>query len=129
MQHHIDRYQKDFHDACGIGFIAEISGKPSRRVVELSIEALGNMAHRGANGIDDKTSDGTGLLTDIPWEYFKIVLEEELNHSMDQNQHGIAMVFTSENELSFLETEFMKPPLSSKLSILGVEKSPPMEPF
>ncbi len=124
MQHHIDRYQKDFHDACGIGFIAEISGKPSRRVVELSIEALGNMAHRGANGIDDKTSDGTGLLTDIPWEYFKIVLEEELNHSMDQNQHGIAMVFTSENELSFLETEFIEASIKLQIKYIGSRKVP-----
>ena len=46
-----------FHDACGIGFIAESSGNPSRRVLELSFKALQNMQHRGAIGADEKTGD------------------------------------------------------------------------
>jgi len=41
-----------FHDACGIGFITEKSGTPSRRVVELSIKALIRMQHRGGVGAD-----------------------------------------------------------------------------
>jgi hypothetical protein len=43
-----------FHDACGIGFIAESSGNPSRRVLELSFKALQNMQHRGAIGADEE---------------------------------------------------------------------------
>ena len=53
---------QEFHDACGIGFIAELSAIPSRRTIDYSIEALKNMAHRGASGADERTSDGTGLL-------------------------------------------------------------------
>ena len=45
---------EEFHDACGIGFIAELNAKPGRRVIELSIEALKNMSHRGASGSDEK---------------------------------------------------------------------------
>ena len=115
-----DLIQKEFHDACGIGFICETSGKPSKRVVELSIEALKNMAHRGANGSDEKTSDGTGLMTDIPFEYFTLVAEEELNVKIDKNKLGIAMVFTSEEELPWMEAAFSD--ISKELNIEYVGK-------
>jgi glutamate synthase (NADPH/NADH) large chain len=107
--------QQEFHDACGIGFISEISGKRSRRVIDLSIEALKNMSHRGAYSSDERTSDGAGLLTDIPIEYFKIVLEEELDKKIDKFNLGIAMVFTTEDELSLIENNLKE--LSNKLNI------------
>jgi glutamate synthase (NADPH/NADH) large chain len=108
MSQNRDLYHTDFHDACGIGFITEISGVPSRRVIDLSIEALSNMAHRGANAADYKTSDGTGLLTDIPKSYFKMVLEEELNIQVEANQLAIAMVFTQQDAVEKLERAFQK---------------------
>ena len=55
------------HDACGIGFIAHLEGEPQRRVLDLALAALTNLAHRGACGADPETSDGTGLTTQIPW--------------------------------------------------------------
>ena len=51
-----------FHDACGVGFIAESTGKPSKRVIELSFKALELMVHRGATLADNHTGDGTGIL-------------------------------------------------------------------
>ena len=62
-----------FHerDACGIGFIADSSGRRSHRVLMLAIEALARMAHRGAVAADGRTSDGVGLLTQIPYPLFK----------------------------------------------------------
>ncbi len=68
------------HDACGIGFIADSKGKRSHRVLQLGIEALARMAHRGAVAADGLTSDGVGLLTQIPYPLFKRVLV----------RHGIA---------------------------------------
>jgi len=65
------RYPYFEHDACGIGFIADSSGKRSHRVLKLAIEALSRMAHRGAVAADGKTSDGVGLLTQIPYPLFK----------------------------------------------------------
>ncbi|MEL7058435.1 MAG: glutamate synthase large subunit [Acidobacteriota bacterium] len=53
-------------DACGIGFVADIAGRPSHRVVEKALEALGNLAHRGAVAADGQTSDGVGVLIQIP---------------------------------------------------------------
>ncbi len=59
------------HDACGIGFVADSSGKRSHRVLLLAIQALARMAHRGAVADDGLTSDGVGLLTQIPYPLFK----------------------------------------------------------
>ena len=60
----------DEHDACGVAFVADLSQQgPSRRVVALALEALGNLAHRGALGDEDGTGDGAGILVPIPREF------------------------------------------------------------
>ena len=64
----------DEHDACGVAFVADLSrGGPSRRVVELSLEALGNLAHRGALGDEDGTGDGAGILVPLPNDFLRSV--------------------------------------------------------
>ena len=54
------------HDACGIGFVADIQGRPSHGIVEQGVEVLVNLTHRGACGCDPETGDGRGLLLQIP---------------------------------------------------------------
>src|SRR6266540_7078090 len=54
------------HDACGVGFIARIDGEPSHRVLELGLESVINVTHRGAVDADAKTGDGAGVLTQLP---------------------------------------------------------------
>lgn len=66
------RFEKD---ACGIGFVANIEGRRSHKVVEMGLEALGNHSHRGAVADDRKTGDGAGILTQIPYEFFSRELE------------------------------------------------------
>ena len=56
--------------ACGIGFICNIYGKKSHKIVQLGIEAVKNLTHRGAVGADGKTGDGSGILIQIPKEFF-----------------------------------------------------------
>ncbi|MFO7631152.1 MAG: glutamate synthase large subunit [Caldilinea sp.] len=58
------------HDACGIGFVANVEGRRSHRVLEMGLEALRNHAHRGAVADDRKTGDGAGILTQLPHEFF-----------------------------------------------------------
>ena len=53
-------------DACGIGFVADAHGRPSRSIVAAALAGLANVKHRGAVAADARTSDGTGLLTTIP---------------------------------------------------------------
>lgn len=99
--------KKEEHDACGIGFIAENSGKPTRRVIELAIKAVRQMSHRGASGADENMSDGIGLLVEIPKNYFIQTIKEELNIEIKENTpFGIAMVFTSDSESAKLENYF-----------------------
>jgi glutamate synthase (NADPH/NADH) large chain len=59
------------HDACGIGFVAHIEGRRTHAILEMGLEALCNHAHRGAVADDRKTGDGAGILTQLPYEFFK----------------------------------------------------------
>ncbi|MGA3036850.1 MAG: glutamate synthase large subunit [Vulcanimicrobiaceae bacterium] len=54
------------HDACGVGFIADLSHTASHEIVRLALEAVGCMVHRGARGSDGRTGDGAGLLIETP---------------------------------------------------------------
>jgi glutamate synthase (ferredoxin) len=58
------------HDACGIGFVAHLSGEPSHEIVRMALTAVGNMAHRGGVAADGKSGDGAGVLTQIPRGFF-----------------------------------------------------------
>jgi len=58
------------HDACGIGFVSQIQGKPSHDIIVKGIQVLINLAHRGACGCDPETGDGAGVLIQIPHRFF-----------------------------------------------------------
>jgi len=58
------------HDACGIGFVASISGEKSHDIIRKGIQVLLNLAHRGACGCDPETGDGAGVLIQIPHKFF-----------------------------------------------------------
>ena len=57
-------------DGCGIGFVANIKGQKSHKLVEQGLLVLKNLHHRGAQGCDPCTGDGAGLLSQIPHEFF-----------------------------------------------------------
>ncbi|WP_376739214.1 glutamate synthase central domain-containing protein, partial [Azospirillum sp. B4] len=59
------------HDACGVGFVAALDGKPRRSVVEKAVEALSALWHRGAVDADGKTGDGAGIHLQIPQSFFR----------------------------------------------------------
>src|SRR5579872_6290224 len=59
------------HDACGVGFIAQLGSKGSRDVVEGALEALRRLDHRGGLDADGRSGDGAGLLTPIPDKFFR----------------------------------------------------------
>jgi glutamate synthase (NADPH) large chain len=61
------------HDACGVGFVADLSGHPGHDVVEKALKVLCNLEHRGAEGGDPDTGDGAGILTQLPDEFFRAV--------------------------------------------------------
>ena len=57
------------HDACGVGMLVNIQGGKSHELVESAVKVLENMRHRGAEGADNKTGDGAGIMLQIPHEF------------------------------------------------------------
>ena len=59
------------HDACGVGFIADLSGRAGHDIVVKALTVLRSLEHRGAKGSDPDTGDGAGILTQLPDEFFR----------------------------------------------------------
>jgi glutamate synthase (NADPH) large chain len=61
------------HDACGVGFVADLSGHATHDTVAQALTVLRNLDHRGAKGSDPETGDGAGILTQVPDAFFRAV--------------------------------------------------------
>src|SRR4051812_1816928 len=87
-------YQPEFdHDSCGVGFIAQVSGKRSNDVLKYALQSLCNLAHRGAVDADAKTGDGAGVSTQIPYKLFAPEVQK-LGHKLFQNSDlGVGFLF------------------------------------
>src|SRR3954468_13509416 len=66
------------HDACGVAFVADLTGKPTRATVDRGLAVLCNLEHRGAKGADPDTGDGAGILTQIPDAFLRAAVDFEL---------------------------------------------------
>ena len=80
------------HDACGVGLVAAIDGKPRRDVVLAGIEALKAVWHRGAVDADGKTGDGAGIHLQIPQTFFREHIERT-GHNPGDEKLAVGMVF------------------------------------
>jgi glutamate synthase (NADPH/NADH) large chain len=81
------------HDACGVGFVANIDGRQSHEIVARGIEILNNLLHRGATGGDNKTGDGAGLLIQIPDAFMRRVASESGMTLPEAGRYGVGMLF------------------------------------
>ncbi|MFZ0138025.1 MAG: glutamate synthase large subunit [Candidatus Sulfotelmatobacter sp.] len=79
------------HDACGVGFIAQLGGPASHAVVERGLEALSRLAHRGGVDADGRSGDGAGLLVALPKAFFRRVARADGIRLPDE--FGVGMVF------------------------------------
>jgi glutamate synthase (NADPH/NADH) large chain len=66
------------HDACGVAFVATLTGIPSHAIVDTALTALENLEHRGASGSEPDSGDGSGILVQIPDAFFRAVVDFEL---------------------------------------------------
>lgn len=66
------------HDSCGLAFVATLRGTPGRDIVDAGLTALRNLDHRGAVGAEENSGDGAGILTQIPDEFLRAVLDVKL---------------------------------------------------
>jgi glutamate synthase (NADPH) large chain len=83
------------HDACGLGFVAELKRSPSHTIVEKALEVLRRLAHRGAAGCDPCTGDGCGILLQLPHAFFERVLARYGTDLPLPGDYGVAMCFLS----------------------------------
>ncbi len=77
------------HDACGVGMVVNIHGGKSHELVENALKVLENMRHRGAEGADNKTGDGAGIMLQIPHEFI-------LLHGIpvpEKGRYGTGLIF------------------------------------
>ena len=66
------------HDACGVAFVATLTGEPSHEIVDQGLTALRNLQHRGASGAEPESGDGAGLLVQIPDVFFRETVDFDL---------------------------------------------------
>src|SRR5437867_9938126 len=81
------------HDACGIGFVANISGHKSHDIIVKGIQVLINLTHRGACGCDPETGDGAGVLIQIPHQFFARECSKLGFTLPPAGEYGVGMVF------------------------------------
>ncbi|MFO1460386.1 MAG: glutamate synthase large subunit [Verrucomicrobiota bacterium] len=87
-------YRPQFeHDACGVGFIANITGRREQRIVQYALEALESLAHRGALDADAKTGDGAGILVQLPKAFFKREAEKLGVKAVEEEDLAVGFVF------------------------------------
>ncbi len=92
-------YKKEYeHDACGVGFLANINGDKSHDLLKKTIQALKNLAHRGAIDADAITGDGAGILTQIPYALFRDHLEEEGKQLYHDEDLGVGVIFLPQED-------------------------------
>ena len=87
-------YSSQFeHDACGIGFVANIKGNKGHQVVSDALTVLENMAHRGACGCESNTGDGAGIMIQVPHEFFFDECIRMGVHLPPYSKYGVGVVF------------------------------------
>ncbi|MDN3565947.1 glutamate synthase large subunit [Paeniroseomonas aquatica] len=96
---HVDTTE---HDACGVGLVAAINGKPSRQVVQAGIDALKAVWHRGAVDADGKTGDGAGIHIEIPQDFFAEVVQRG-GDRMRPGRIAVGMVFLPKTDFGAQE--------------------------
>ena len=82
------------HDACGVGMIVDIHGNKSHELVDSALKVLENMKHRGADGADNKTGDGAGIMLQIPHEF---ILLQGIPVP-EKGKYGTGLVFLPKDE-------------------------------
>mgnify|MGYP001304387897 CR=1 FL=1 len=114
-----------FHDACGIGFIATRSGKKEKRILPLALSSLKKLSHRGAKSYDKKSGDGSGILIDLPTEYFKAYLKNDCKINVPSNKKlAVAMVFSKSKKNKRFDTDLIKVAKLEKLNFLSKREVP-----
>lgn len=89
-------YEKD---SCGVGFVADMKGRPSHEIVAEADHALVRMEHRGGCGCEANTGDGAGMLTSMPDSFFRGIAKQELGQELPPaGLYSVGNVFLPQDE-------------------------------
>ncbi len=111
-------------DSCGVGFVANISGKKSYAILEKGIEAVTNLTHRGAIDADAKTGDGAGILTQLPTKFFRKEVERLGHRPPKEEDLAVGVFFFPRKEYdhhAFLNQERCRSIVEEAISRQGVQ--------
>ncbi|MBV8879571.1 MAG: glutamate synthase subunit alpha, partial [Planctomycetaceae bacterium] len=81
------------HDACGVGFVADLQDRPTHAIVSNAIQVLCNLEHRGACGCETNTGDGAGILFQKPHKFLAQACEAQKIKLPRPGEYGVGMVF------------------------------------
>src|SRR5918994_2741901 len=87
------------HDACGLGFVADIRGRESHAILEQALQVLKNLDHRGACGFEANTGDGAGVLLQMPHAFLMEVCKQARLSLPAPGEYACGMVFLPRNPL------------------------------
>ena len=94
LNRHEGLYDPSFeHDACGIGFVANIKGNKSHQIISDALTVLENMEHRGACGCENNTGDGAGIMIQMPHEFFFDECIKLGVHLPAYGKYGVGVLF------------------------------------
>ncbi|HDZ77068.1 MAG TPA: glutamate synthase subunit alpha, partial [Candidatus Omnitrophica bacterium] len=114
------------HDSCGVGFVCNVKGDKSNKIISQGLEVLNRLAHRGATGSDPKTGDGAGILIQIPHEFFAKVADQSKIKLPSEGAYGSGLVFLppDKKEYQFCKGAFLKFIKKEGQILLGWRKVP-----
>src|SRR5271154_1679078 len=113
-------------DNCGMGFVASMRGEKSHEMIEMGIEVLIRLTHRGASGCDPETGDGAGILIQIPHEFFAAECKTLGFTLPEPGAYAVGMVFLPVGKHQRLQCEGIVERIAAEegLTVLGWRDTP-----
>ncbi|WP_343205586.1 glutamate synthase large subunit [Opitutus sp. ER46] len=85
------------HEACGVGFVVDMKGRKSHKILADALQVLRNLDHRGASGSEVNTGDGAGVLMQMPHEFLTEVTKQARITLPEAGQYGCGLVYLPRN--------------------------------
>src|SRR5579875_873249 len=116
-------------DACGVGFVVDLHGRKSHQIIQMGLQVLDNLTHRGACGCDPLTGDGAGILLQLPDTFFRQPAAGLHFTLPAAGQYAVAMVFLPQeaDESDLCEQIFERIVREEGLKFLGWRAVPVVE--
>ncbi len=80
-------------DSCGVGFVVDVKGRKSRKIIDMGLEVLAKIEHRGAVGADPLTGDGAGIMMQVPDAFFRRVTSDIGIQLPEAGRYGVGFVY------------------------------------